>query len=74
MLTKGQTFVLNGTRFKVAHVSSCRAHCRAMKVTTVTVTDKHGRSRSFEAHSTQTVDISPDTPLDVLDDLASGRF
>jgi hypothetical protein len=75
VLRKGQSFTLNGLRYRVQAVSPCRAHCVATVKTPVTVTNrKSGTSITFVRTSTKTIDISPDTPLDVLADLENGRL
>ncbi len=69
MIKKGQTFTLGGTRYKVAYVNQSRAHCVATDTRHVTVTDAKGETRTFTAASSRSIDISPDTPLDLLSEL-----
>lgn len=66
MLRPGQTFNLEGTTWRIVHVSDLCATCRACKAKVVTVTDKHGKARTFTAQSTRYIHISPGTPLEVL--------
>jgi hypothetical protein len=75
MLRKGQTFVLDGLRYRVAHVSSCRAHCTAAYKTPITVTNRRtGKTTTFERTGVKTLDISPDTPLELVHDIAKGVY
>ena len=69
MLRKGQTFTLNGHPWRVAYVTPCRAHCVSTRRTVVTIPAR-GRTpaRTFTAPVRQTLDISPDSPLDLLSD------
>lgn len=67
MIRAGQTFLLDGERFRVAYVNQSRAHCVSEQIRTVTVTDrKTGQARTFEAPVRHTLDISPDTDLALL--------
>ena len=65
MLRKGQRFTLNGRTYRVVYVTDLRAHCVACSKRHVTVTDKHGRTRSFDATEDGTLNISPDSCLDL---------
>lgn len=70
MVTRGQEFTLGGETYKVVSVSFGRAHCVSVQTRTVTVTDKKtGRSRTFTATSDHAIDISPDSPLELLKEI-----
>jgi hypothetical protein len=70
MLKKGQKFTIGNAKWKVAYVNNSRAHCTSENTHEVTVTDKAtGEPRSFMAHSTATMDISPNSDVDVMMDL-----
>lgn len=67
MLSVGQRFTLNGIHFTVEHVSPMRAYCVGKTSVSVTVRDRRsGTTRTFTAHKFTELDISPDTPLDLL--------
>lgn len=67
MLRPGQVFHLNGARWRVAYVNESRAHCVSVATRTVTVRDRRtGQERTFQAHSRETLDISPNSELEVL--------
>lgn len=70
MLRKGQTFPAAGQIWRVIYVTSWRAHCRATSRRTVTVTDKKGKVRTFNAISTDTLDVSPNTEPSLMYELA----
>ena len=69
MLHPGNTFLYSGLRYRVVHVSELRAHCRAITTRHVTLTDRHGQTRTFIGTVNATLDISPNTPLEVLTEL-----
>lgn len=66
MLTVGQRFTIGATTYRVVHVSDLRAHCIAERRREVTITDKNGRTRTFTATTAGTLDISPDSPVELL--------
>lgn len=70
MLRKGQTFPASGQVWCVVYVTAWRAHCRATSRKVVTVTDKKGKVRTFNALSTDTLDVSPNTEPSLLTELA----
>ncbi len=74
MLTTGDRFTLSGVPYRVAYVNPGRAHCTSMRKRVVTVTDKHGKTRSFTATTSDTLDISPDTMPELLTLLAKGHL
>ena len=70
MLKRGQRFTIGGAKWRVAYVNFSRAHCVSEQQRTVSVTDpKTGEPRTFIATSQQTMDISPDSQLELLKDL-----
>lgn len=67
MLHRGQRFILNGQRWRVAYVNASRAHCVATVREPVTITDRRTSTpRTFTATRRITVDISPNSGVDVL--------
>lgn len=67
MMRRGQWFDLNGHRFRVVSVSESRAHCVATVREAVTVNDrKSGGTRTFEATRRITLDISPNSAVELL--------
>jgi hypothetical protein len=66
MVTRGQRFMLGGQQWKVVYVGVGRAHCVSTSTRLVTVKDKHGNQRTFTATSKNYIDISPDSPLELL--------
>lgn len=74
MLRKGQTFMLNGDRWKVVYVNQSRAHCVCLTTRTVTVADaRTGGTRTFTARKAASLDISPNAELDLLREMAVTR-
>lgn len=65
-LTRGQKFDLNGHRFRVESISESRAHCVATVRELVTVRDGKGGTRTFEATRKITIDISPNSAVELL--------
>lgn len=65
-MTKGQRFTLNGHSWKVVYVNASRAHCVCLDTQQVTI-----GNRSFTAHSTRTMDISPSSAVDVYQELTA---
>lgn len=68
MLTKGQRFRMGGRTFQVESVSPSRAHCVAKERRTVTVEGRKG-SRSFTAHRSIAISISPNTDVETVEAL-----
>ena len=72
MLQTGQEFKMGGRRWVVRYVTASRAHCGAETAVRVTVPDERtGGTRSFTAHRYICVDISPNTCLEVLAEVAA---
>lgn len=70
MLRKGQRFELGGAKWRVVYVNQSRAHCVSAETRTVTVHDrKSDTDRTFVATSSRSMDISPNTPLELLKEL-----
>lgn len=74
MLKVGQTFTLLGCVYRVEMVNFCRARCVTSRRETVTVRDtrKHV-DRTFTVTRTHGMDISPDSPVEILGELLKGR-
>lgn len=73
MLKTGQTFTLGGLVYTVALVNFSRAHCVTSRRESVTVRDtKKHCDRTFFVTRTQGIDISPDSPVELLADLLKG--
>ena len=73
MLRKGQTFTLNGQRWKIAYINPSRAHCVNVTKHTVEIVDKRtGQTRRFTTTGYGAIDISPNTDLTVLAELEGG--
>lgn len=68
MLTPGQRFRMAGHTFEVESVSPSRAHCVAREPRTVTVKGRKG-SRTFTAHRSIEVNISPNTDVETVEAL-----
>jgi len=64
MLRKGQIFKMDGLSYKVQTVTPSRAHCVAKVATLVTI-----KGRTFKAHKVVETDISPNTCVEVLQEL-----
>lgn len=73
MLTIGQTFTLGGARWTVKHVNFSRAYCVTTRREAVTVRDtrKHV-DRTFFVTRTEDMNISPDSPVELLAELLKG--
>lgn len=71
-MRRGQTFELNGRKYKVAYVNASRAHCVATVTSTFTVTGKDGEAKTIARTSQHGIDISPDTPLELLSQVQKG--
>lgn len=69
MLKPGQTFTLNRRQWRVAYVNDSRAHCVSAATKEVTVRDNEGNVRTFTAQESGHLDISPNTPLELLREL-----
>lgn len=69
MVKRGQKFTLGGETYRVVHVGFGRAHCVSTQTRVVTVTDRKGKQRTFTATSDHTIDISPDSPLELLKEI-----
>ena len=68
-LKKGQRFELGGFRWwRVLYVNASRAHCVAVVHRPVTI-----RGRTFQAKRQITLDIAPNSGVDVLAELERGR-
>jgi hypothetical protein len=66
-LTRGQKFPMNGHVWRVVSVSELRAHCIATVKEPVTVNDrKSGGTRTFVAERRITIDISPNSAVELL--------
>ncbi len=61
-LKPGQRFIRNGKVFVVAHVNESRAHCVSETKIEVVLKD-----RTFQAASGDTLDISPNSLVDVVE-------
>jgi hypothetical protein len=61
LLRRGQRFLLGALRYRVIYVNASRAHCVATVRKPVTI-----RGRSFTAERRITIDISPNSAIDVL--------
>jgi hypothetical protein len=73
-LHRGQRFRLNGVQWRVAWVSDLRAHCIATVRKPVTVNDRRtGLKRTFQAKRTVSIDISPNSAVDLCAELERGR-
>lgn len=69
LLKKGQRFTVFGQRWKVSYVNASRAHCVCVEKEIVTVTDKTGADRTFEATRRRSMDVSPNTNVDLLQEV-----
>ena len=70
MLRRGQRFTIGAQRWRVAYVNACRAHCVSESTRVVTVLDQRtGADRTFTATSAATLDISPDSQVDLLEEV-----
>lgn len=66
-LRRGQKFDMDGRRWRVVYLNASRAHCVTTVREPVTVTDrKLGGSRTFQATRRITIDISPNSAVDLL--------
>lgn len=66
-LRRGQRFDMDGRKWRVASVSESRAHCVATVKQLVTVNDrKTGGTRTFAAERRITIDISPNSAVELL--------
>lgn len=73
-LRRGQRFQMGGRRWRVIHISQSRAHCEAVVREPVTINDRRsGSSRTFHATRRITIDISPNSGVDLLAELERGR-
>jgi hypothetical protein len=71
-LLRGQKFTMGGHRWRVVSVSESRAHCVATVREPVTVNDrKTGDTRTFQATRKITIDISPNSAVEMLAEKAS---
>jgi hypothetical protein len=71
-LTRGQRFQMNGHKWRVVSVSESRAHCIATVRQPVTVNDrKSSGTRTFVAERRITIDISPNSAVELLAERAS---
>lgn len=64
-LTRGQNFILGAHRWRVSYVNASRAHCVATVRELVTVRDGRGGTRTFEATRRITIDISPNSAVEL---------
>jgi hypothetical protein len=69
MLTKGQRFQMAGQRWRVVYVNASRAHCVATVREPVTVRTRYGPPHTFEATRRLTIDISPNSAVDLFSEL-----
>lgn len=68
MLRRGQRFSIGAQRFRVAYVNESRAHCVGVAKQSVTVNDrKTGGTRTFTAERRITIDISPESAVELLE-------
>jgi hypothetical protein len=58
-----------GQRWRVVYVNASRAHCVATVKQPVTVHTRMGESRTFAATRRITIDISPNSAVDLFADL-----
>lgn len=73
-LRRGQRFDMNGLRWRVDYVNASRAHCVSRVLSPITVTNKlTGERHTFRATRLLTVDLSPNSGIDVLAELESAR-
>lgn len=73
-LHRGQRFQMNGVRWRVVWVSELRAHCIAIVRKPFTVNDRRtGRKRTFQAKRVVSIDISPNSAVDLCAELERGR-
>ena len=67
MLRKGQTFTLNGQRWKIAYINPSRAHCVNVTKHTVEIVDKRtGQTRRFTTTGYGAIDISPNRIAEIV--------
>lgn len=67
MLMKGQRFRLAGHSWRVVYVNASRAHCVCTETQAVVI-----KGRTFQAHVSRSLDISPDSAIDVLEEFTKG--
>ena len=58
-IATGVKFWHDGLVYECLAVNECSARCLAVTTRDVTVTDKHGQTRSFTAKSGRTVHLAP---------------
>lgn len=69
-LRRGQRFEMGGRRWRVAYVNASRAHCVATVREPVTMNDRRrGVTRTFQVERRITIDISPNSGVDLLAEL-----
>lgn len=61
ILRRGQRFLLGALRYRVIYVNASRAHCVATVRKPVTI-----RGRTFSAERRITIDISPNSGVELL--------
>ena len=67
-LRRGQKFQLGAHRWRVVYVNDSRAHCVAVVKQPVTVNDrKTGGTRTFTAERRISIDISPNSAVELLE-------
>jgi hypothetical protein len=73
-LRRGQRFQMNGHQWRVAWVSELRARCIATVRKPVTVNDRRtGGKRTFQAKRLVSINISPNSAVDVVAELERAR-
>jgi len=78
-LVAGQRFKLGDSTWVVVHVNESRAHCKSERREPVTVKNYDWKKdqetvRTFEATSRKTIDISPNSIVEMLDDDAPAEM
>ena len=69
----GQVFTLRGLSWRVVYVNESRAHCETRSTHPVTVYNRRtGHERTFTATTVRSMDISPTTDVECLDELCGG--
>jgi len=65
---------MGGRRWRVIYVNASRAHCEAVVRVPVTLANvKSGTSRTFTATRRITIDIAPNSGVDLFPELERGR-
>ena len=72
MLRRGNVLLIDGLKFKVEHVNTCRAYAVACVRRTYIVHDKKGHTRQVTRTTYVEANISPNTDPAVLREIAKG--